>query len=215
MTIKPSLVWWLVCGLAPLIAHGQDTTVHADTVLPSEIATEVGTRYNAPATRHVVGQLDLPADSVLAGDVAIIDGPVTIAGHITGSLTAINTDVELKPGAHIDGDLLIVGGRANVPEPDSITVVGPTLAFDQRLHYHLDSAGVLVVEDDASKAWWRRWLALRHRRGFADFTVATARTYNRVEGLPIYLGPTVRRALPWGAASVEALGIVSPGPRAS
>jgi hypothetical protein len=212
MTIKPFLV--CLAGLLPLLAASlgaQDSTAHADSILPSEIATEIAARYNTPTTHHVVGTFAVPRDTVLTGDIAVTDGPVTIAGHITGSLTAINTDVRLDPGAHIDGDLLIVGGAPVVPQPDSIAVAGPTLAFQQRLHYHLDTAGVLIVDDDASKNWWRRWLALRHRKGFADFTITTAHTYNRVEGLPILLGPTVHRETPWGSFGLDALGIVRTG----
>jgi hypothetical protein len=214
MTIKASLVCFAAALVAaPFIAAPLAAQVAPDTTaLPSEIAEEAAGRFNAPATRLSVGALELARDSTIASNVAVTDGPVTIAGHITGNLTAINTDVTLQPGAHIDGDLLIVGGQAIVPTPDSVVVTGPSLVFAQRLRYHTDSTGKIIVDDEAaSKNWWRRWLALRHRHSFSDFTVATARTYNRVEGLPIYLGPTVHRETPWGSAGVDALGIVRTG----
>jgi hypothetical protein len=202
-----SLFWY-----APLWAQvSTDSTTHPDSTLPPEVATEAAGRYNETTTIRVVGRLDVTPDSGVAHSVAVIEGPVTISGHIAGSLTAINTDVRLEPGAKIDGDLLIVGGSPIVPQPDSITVGGATLAFAQRMHYHIDSAGVLFAEDESSKSWWSKWLALRHRKGFADFTVATARTYNRVEGLPVYIGPTVHRELPWGSVGLDALNIVRTG----
>ena len=193
----------------PLTA--QDSTATRDT-LPHEIAEEAAQRFNAQGTRHVVGPLDLARDSAITGDVAVIAGPVTVAGHIAGNLTAINADVTLEPGARIDGDVLIVGGAPIVPKPDSISVAGASLVFAQHLHYHTDSTGVLIVDDaDASKNWWRRWLAVRRKHSFNDFTITTAHTYNRVEGLPIYLGPTVHREMPWGSAGVDVLGIARTG----
>jgi Omp85 superfamily domain len=213
MTIRRAFVVWL-CGLVPLLGAplaAQDSTARSDSTLPSEIATEAAARYNETTTIRIVGRLDVTPDSSAPRNVAVIQGPVTIAGHIAGNLTAINTDVRLEPGTKIDGDLLIVGGSPIVPQPDSISVGGPTLVFAQRLHYHIDSAGVLIPEDESSKNWWSKWLAVRHRKGFADFTIATARTYNRVEGLPIYIGPTVHRELPWGSVGLDALNIVRTG----
>jgi hypothetical protein len=184
-----------------------DTT--PPTALPPEIAAEAAARFNADSTLRVVGRLDVAAGRELRSDVAALDGPVTIAGHIAGRVTIINSDVTLAPGTRIDGDLLVVGGAAIVPAPDSVVVRGPTLIFAQRLRYHADS-GRLVVESEADAAtrWWQRWLALRHAAGFRDVTITSAHTYNRVEGLPIYLGPTVHRDVPWGAVGVDALGIV-------
>jgi surface antigen Omp85-like protein len=217
MTIKASFVWFVACGFmhlmaAPLAAQGRDSTAVPDTTLPSEIAEEAANRFNAPATRVVVGTFELARDSTIPSNVAVTDGPVTVAGHITGSFTAINTNVTLAPGARIDGDLLIVGGSAIVPAPDSIIVAGPSLVFAQRLRYHTDSTGKIIVdESEASKNFWRRWLALRRRHSFNDFTITTGHTYNRVEGLPIYLGPTIHRETAWGSAGVDALGIVRTG----
>ncbi len=57
-------------------------------------------------------------------------------------------------------------------------------------------------------AWWRRWLMPTHPPTYAALSLTSAHTYNRVEGLPIYAGPTGRRALPWGSISGEAYGIV-------
>jgi hypothetical protein len=185
-----------------------DTTT-PPTSLPPEIAAEAAARFNAATTLRVVGRLEIIGGREIQGDVAAIDGPVLFAGHVTGNLTVINSDVTLAPGARIDGDLLVVGGAAIVPAPDSVVVAGPTLVFAQRLHYHSDSGRVVVEsESDVAARWWQRWLALRHASGFRDITITSAHTYNRVEGLPIYLGPTVHRDVPWGAVGVDALGIV-------
>jgi two-component system nitrogen regulation response regulator NtrX len=56
--------------------------------------------------------------------------------------------------------------------------------------------------------WWRRWLLGQRPPNYVGFGVSSAHTYNRVEGFPIYLGPTARRVLPWGVISGDAYGIV-------
>jgi hypothetical protein len=44
-----------------------------------------------------------------------------------------------------------------------------------------------------------RWIVV------ALVSLATASTYNRVEGLPVLIGPRLRLTRPWGALTVEAL----------
>jgi hypothetical protein len=39
--------------------------------------------------------------------VAVLNGPLTIAGHVRGRVLAINSDVILLRGARIDGELLV------------------------------------------------------------------------------------------------------------
>lgn len=195
-------------------AQTRDSTV-ADTTprgLPREVALQAASYFNAPHVLRVVGRLDIAAGQTIPGDVAVIDGPFTVAGHVTGHVTAINTTIVLAPGAQIDSGLLVVGGDIQAATPDSVHVEGAVLAFAPHLKYHPD--GELIVaeaEGDATASWWSRWLTRRRSANYTGITLSSAHTYNRVEGLPIYLGPTVRRALPWGAASVEALGIIRTG----
>jgi hypothetical protein len=206
-------LFYLLLLAAPLGA--QDSTAAADStprVLPREIALQAASYFNAPRTLRVVGRLDIAAGQTIPGDVAVIDGPFTIAGHVAGHVTAINTTIELAPGAQIDSGLLVVGGDIHNPSPDSIHVEGAVLLFAQHLKYHPD--GELIVaetEGDATASWWSRWLNRRRSANYTGITLSSAHTYNRVEGLPVYLGPTLRRALPWGAFSVDALGIVRTG----
>ena len=55
-----------------------------------------------------------------------------------------------------------------------------------------------------SDDWWQRWLLGQRPPNYVGFGVSSAHTYNRVEGFPIYLGPTARRVFPWGAISGDA-----------
>jgi|HubBroStandDraft_2_1064218.scaffolds.fasta_scaffold16841_2 two-component system nitrogen regulation response regulator NtrX len=56
--------------------------------------------------------------------------------------------------------------------------------------------------------FWHRWLLGQRPPNYIGLALTSAHTYNRVEGFPIYLGPTARRILPWGTLTGDAYGIV-------
>jgi two-component system nitrogen regulation response regulator NtrX len=60
----------------------------------------------------------------------------------------------------------------------------------------------------AGDDFWHQWLLGQRPPNYVGFGVTSAHTYNRVEGFPIYLGPTARRIFPWGAISGDADGIL-------
>lgn len=166
--------------------------------------------YNAPGTRRLNGAFDVPATEVIAGDVAVLNGPLTIAGHVAGSIVAINADVRLAPGARIDRRLVVVGGT--VTGADSATVGGGTLLQVEVMRYHLDG-GRLVAEPESGydASWWNRHHVLndlRHGEAYTDFFYVASRTYDRVEGWSFVVGPRIQRFTDWGKFNVEALGVV-------
>jgi hypothetical protein len=181
------------------------------TALPREVIDEAAARYNAPSALRAVGRLDVARDQDIKGDVAVIDGPVSVAGHIGGRLTVINGDLVLIAGATVDSGVLVVGGALTAPTGDSVRVGGPVLVLPQKMRYRLEAGRILTgTEADPIKNWWTHWLHRRDRPNYTDITLTSAHTYNRVEGLPIFVGPSIRRELPWtnGSLSVDALGII-------
>jgi hypothetical protein len=192
----------------------RDTTTTRDTVavggLPAAVAAEAVRVYNAAATVRARGALTIDAKYEGVGDVAVLNGPLVIAGHVSGRVVAINADVQLEPGARIDGDLLVVGGRVDGRSDASIG--GEVRVYHDALFYREDGDRIEVAPDGwASSAdddsGWRRW-GRRVERSTSEIRFASARTYNRVEGLPLEIGPTYRRETDWGRVSVDALGIV-------
>jgi hypothetical protein len=181
------------------------------TGLPREVIDESAARYNAAGALRVVGRLDVAKDQDIKGDVAVIDGPVSVAGHIGGRLTVINGDLALIAGATVDSGILVVGGAMNAPAGDSVHVGGAVIVLAEKLRYRLDNGRIVTgTEADPLEKWWARWLHRRDRPNYTDITLTSAHTYNRVEGLPIFVGPSIRRELPWtnGSLSVDALGII-------
>lgn len=187
--------------------HGAADTATATQALPHDVVRAVVDAYNGPAALRASGRIEIGADREIDGNVAVLSGPVYIAGHVTGSVTAVNADVILRPTARIDGDVLVVGGT--ITGRDSAYIGGEIQAYRQVLHYHQDDDHIVADRETApeDERWWHRWE--RHpRRTTSKLTLATLGTYNRVEGLPIYLGPSLRQLEPWGSVSLKAYGVI-------
>lgn len=167
---------------------------------------EAITRYNAPGTTRVDGPYALEAAGRSAGDVAVLTGPVRIAGTVAGSLIAVNADVRLDASAVIDGDLLVLGGSLDrAPEA---RVGGEIRLQAEVLRYRLED-GVLVAEEVSLRDWLPADARDRAPRGTStELFHVSASTYNRVEGLPVLIGPKLRRRTAWGSIDLAALGLV-------
>lgn len=179
--------------------------------LPVEVADEVIRVFNAADTRRIEGRLTIDAGDEVRRDLAVIGGPLTIAGRVTGRIVAVNATVELLSGATVDGEILVVGG--SVVGRDLGTVTGSIRTYSARLAYRRDGDRIMRRdvddEDDRDDAvrWWQRHERWRDR-GWGDIRLLSARTYNRVEGLPIQFGPSFGREFRWGRISMDALGVL-------
>jgi hypothetical protein len=175
--------------------------------LPTDVAREVAGLFNATATLRATDQTEIPAGRDVQGDVAVLNGPVIIAGHVAGRVLAINADVILRRGARIDGDLLVVGGE--VEGADVATIGGEVRVYHPPLRYTMEGER-LVPQIEATVAedqWWRRFERLG-RDNANRLEIATAGVYNRVEGLPVRIGPVLYRDQGWGHVRFSASAIV-------
>lgn len=178
--------------------------------VPREVIEELARIYNAPGTLRVGGSYDIESGRVVDSDVAVLDGPLSIAGHVRGRVVAINGSVFLEPGSRVERDILIVGGRLEGRE--RATVQGDIRVYASSVSYQREGTVLVLRErddesDDVDVRWWRsreRWST----RGWSDLRLLSARTYNRVEGLPVLIGPSLGRDLGWGRVRLDALGIV-------
>jgi hypothetical protein len=189
----------------PLAAQQHDSTdVHLSAAARSAVDL-----YNVSGTRRINGAFDVPASTTLSGDVAVLNGPVTIEGRVEGSVVAINADVRLARGARIGRNLVIVGGT--VTGTDSARVEGETLSQVELLRYHLDDDKLIAEHEPAyDDTWWRRHHVLndlRHGEAYTDFFYVASRAYNRVEGWSFVVGPRFQRYTSWGNINIEAFGV--------
>lgn len=191
----------LLCGLAalssPALGQGRDSR---------SVAAAAVSTWNDRGTTRVIGAYDLEAGLEVGGTVAVLNGPANVSGRITGDLVAINADVRLEAGAEIGGDLIVVGGI--VRRAEGSRVAGEVRTQAELLRYTME--GDRIIPDEGRFGDWRPQLG-RDRDAadaYTELFFVAARTYNRVEGLPVLVGPRVRRTTNWGRVQVEALGVV-------
>ena len=204
----------LACVLIPLAASAQQTGTPRDTILdtrllPAEVEREVTEAFNDSNTVRATGAYDIATDRVIEGDVAVLNGPVTIAGRVNGRVIAINSDVILRPGARVEGQILVVGGHIDGKE--GAFIGGDVRTYRQRLSYRREGNRLIASgssEEDAR--WWRRRQKWRSR-SYSDLRLVSARTYNRVEGLPIFVGPSFGHRFGANRVSVDILGVFRTG----
>ena len=182
--------------------------------LPRDVAREAASRFNSSSVAlRSTERLEVEAGREVRGDVAVLGAPVTIAGHVTGSVIAINTDVSLRPTARIDGDLLVVGG--DVDGRESAYVGGEISIYREAMRYRQEAGQLVAVREreDAPNEdrWWRRLERRRNTENWSKIQIASAGAYNRVEGLPINLGPQIFRKFDGGSARFDGYAILRTG----
>lgn len=201
---------WCMFALVPAAGAQQRETSTRDSAARAIPLAAVAI-YNAERTMRVSGVLEVAAGRTIDADVAVLNGPVTVAGRLTGSLVAINADVRLTAGAQIRGRLIVVGGT--VTGREGANIGGDVLRQAELLRYHM-ADGRLVADEEPvyDDSWWQRPSRRRRtptdERSWRDLTFTSAHTYNRVEGLPILAGPRIHQLTSWGRFSLDAYGIV-------
>ncbi len=205
LPMRLCLVIALGCTPALASAQGGDTLVVR--TLPGEVAREVVALYNATTTLRATEATEIPVDREVPGDVAVLNGPVVIAGRVRGRVLAINADVLLRKGARIDGDLLVVGGE--VEGSEGATIGGELRVYHPPLRYTMDGTRLVaqVEQPGTEEQWWRRFDRLG-RDNANRLEVATAGVYNRAEGLPVRVGPVLYRDQGWGHLRFSAAAIL-------
>ena len=190
----------LALSLAPVL-RAQDSVIVIDpdappgdsTVVrggpPPDVITDLIAAFNDSAATRTQGDVTFPAGSSFTGRLAHFRGSLRLDGRVTGQITVVNATLYLLPGAEVNGDILVVGGRL-------IRSAGASHEGAERVFW--DAAPVLRTEDGT--------LVLRTpRRALGDLAtartsfqtgrirttlfLATGGTYNRIEGVPIVFGP--------------------------
>jgi len=195
----------LACAPLATRARAQvaDTTTGA---MSYDDAAEVAYLFNSIAALRNTGVTSISAGDSVLGNVAVLWGPLTVAGTVHGSVIVINGSVTIAPTGHVDKDVIVTGG--SVTGADSTHVGGVVQQHRDALRFH--QAGDLIIAESPEGAvipdanWFKHWLR-RHVRPRNGFLISGG-TYNRVEGLPITAGPAIRTNTGIGVLRVSALG---------
>jgi hypothetical protein len=201
---------FLLALLSPVGAAAQYRGASHD-VVPRDVQRQIEDRWNGRNEIRSRDSIYIARDSrPVEGNVAVQYGPIVIGGRVAGNVLAVNSDVILRPGARIDGDLWIVGGRLRGRQ--NATIGGELRVYEARVSTRR-TGDVLIIEpdDEYPDRPFRRRRAAQFG-GWADpIHVATAGAYNRVEGLPINIGPSIHQWTPWGSLNIDAYAIVRTG----
>jgi hypothetical protein len=199
----------LFLALAARMALGLQAPVRDSVVvgeiraLPTAVLELLRRELNAPQTLLASGAMHLDAAADVAGTLAVLEGRLRVAGHVRGWVIGVGTEVVVDSGARVDSGVVVLGGRW---ERRGGEIQGEIRVYGDPIEV-LRRDGLLVVQSAGLEE--AGWLREGLRRGVASgrLRVVSARTYNRVEGLPVLLGPSWERHLGWGRAWLEALGI--------
>jgi hypothetical protein len=88
----------------------QETQVTYDARVPFATRQIVNVALRDPASTVALGDMTIPARNVLEGNLVHLGGRLSIEGRVTGDVTAVGSEVTLRPGAAIDGRLTVLGG---------------------------------------------------------------------------------------------------------
>ena len=156
--------------------------------LPRDVADQVVRCFNADGTVRLAGQTLIPAGRGVDGDVAVLGGPVTVAGRVAGSLLVVNGDLLLDSGAVVQGDVTVVGGA--IAGASRATISGSIRSYRDPLRYRRVGGEIAYA---ARPDFWPAWLRPRddgRSESQTYFDISLGGIYNRVEGLPLLFGPT-------------------------
>jgi len=155
--------------------------------LPREIAEAVVGFYDADGTVRLAGPTRIPEGRGVDGDVAVLGGPVVVAGRVAGSLLVVNGDLTLVRGAVIGGDVTVVGGLLDGAKDASIA--GEVRTYREPLRYRHTAEGIAYAPRPEFRPWWMRPRGEGSSDNHTSFDVSFGGIYNRVEGLPLIFGP--------------------------
>jgi hypothetical protein len=198
--------------LAPLATTSAQLRRASRDVVPATVQREIEDRWNGPNALRSRDSVHVANDSrPVEGNLAVQNGPAVIGGRIQGNVLAVNSDVILRPGARIDGDLWIVGGRLRGRQNGNIN--GEIRIYEARVSTRRDGDNLYLVSDEEYRPQspLRRRSAFGRRNWSDPIHIATAGAYNRVEGMPINIGPSIYQATPWGSLSIDAYAVIRTG----
>jgi hypothetical protein len=173
--------------------------------VPRDVADEVQQVFNASQTRRVSGDLTIAAAEVISGDLAVVGGQVAVNGQVTGRVVVINGSVVVRGAGRVGGSVIAIGGT--VTTIGGGEVAGSARSYPEHVLIESSAERVVVRDETDDERWYRRRMGNREGSG-GQLRLVTARTYNRVEGLPLLLGPRAYKDFSWGRVTADAMGVL-------
>ena len=188
-----TLLLSLLGACVPLALHAQQRdTLLARDQLPRDVARETVALFNATTTLRATERTDIEAGREVAGDVAVLNGPLTVGGHVRGPRAG--DQQRRDPAAWGTDRRRSARGRGRGR--------GKRGRRDRRRAAHLSPVAALHAGGrparGATRGNERRGAVVASARASRPAELQPARdreagVYNRVEGLPVRIGPVLYR----------------------
>ena len=180
--------------LAPGQAEGQQRP--REMALPRHVAEHVIKVFEDPDVVLLEGDSEIRRVEVIRGSVAVLEGRLRLGGEVFGDVVVINGDLLLGRDALIRGNATVLGGVVTGADG---SVTGRLTVHEERVRYERRGGRIRFQE--------RRRRGVSQGRGPAPrsrISIRTETSYNRVEGLPVLLGPVLRTG-GWDHLRVDAM----------
>ena len=173
--------------------------------VPRDIADEVQRVFNATGTRRVSGDHTILPSETVNQDVAVLAGQLVITGQVTGNVVIINGSVVVRDAGRVSGSATAIGGTVTTIRGGQVD--GSTRSYPE--HVLVESAdSVVVVRDETEDERWYRNRMAPKEGSRSELRLVTAKTYNRVEGLPLLLGPRFFKDFFWGRLTADGMAVL-------
>jgi hypothetical protein len=169
-------------------------------LLPDSVAERMVEFYNLEPTTRLTGDARIGAGTGVRGGIAMLAGNLIIEGNVEGDVVVINGQLDVRAGGRIGGSVTVAGGDARVAT--GAVVTGAVRVFREPLRYRHVGGRIVYIPAEQERGVSA---GIDLPFGRTDMLVASHGPYNRVEGLPIAIGPRIRFA---GSHPVSARAIV-------
>lgn len=197
----------IILSCAPLLGAQQSrpaVEIRDLRAVPRDIADEVQQVFNATTSRRASGDLTIPLTETVNGDVAVMSGHVVVSGRVTGRIVVINGSLIVRGEGRVTGPVTIIGGTLSTL--GRAQVEGSARSYPEHVAVET-SENLLVIRDESEDERWYRQRTTPVEKNRGDLRLVTARTYNRVEGLPLLLGPRAYLNFWWGRVTTDVMGV--------
>ena len=145
----------LALAASPLAAQAPRVELDAD--LPAALERVIRIGLEAPAASVTTGERTIGVADTVSGPVTHFGGRLLLEGVIRGDVTAVGSEVTLRPAARIAGDLTVVGGRMFSTTMADVMTSGPRsigpgeLAAEAVLMMEKHAVNGLLVLDESGR----------------------------------------------------------------
>ena len=193
----------------PAVVGAQATPAPTPIAAARRAARSGRSRWNA-RERHGAARGGSPRDRRRAatsrGDVAVLSGPLIIGGHVTGNVLAREHRRHARADARDSTAICSSSAARSTAAEHGAHRRRASASTGSRSRYREDGdhiVGTRRRRGERRRAGGAGSSASRDGNWSDVLRVVQAGPYNRVEGLPIELGPSIQRPTPWGSIALQ------------